>query len=122
MSEGGAGSLSEARTRQLLFCLVQEHRQLDMLLAGMVELGICDASVMPVEGMGQILSTDVPIFAGLGSLFTASSAERHLVLCAVSGEEVDEIYALIKDVCGPWGGAQSAAAWTIAIASSRGIG
>ncbi|MCD6497551.1 MAG: hypothetical protein J7M25_04500 [Deltaproteobacteria bacterium] len=121
MSEGDRSS-SGADGRRLLFCIVKEHRHLDMLLAGMVEMGIADASVMPVESMGQILSTDVPIFAGLGSLFAASSGERYLVFCSVPSEDVIEIYALIEDVCGPWGRVQSAVAWSIDIASFRGVG
>jgi uncharacterized protein YaaQ len=50
--------------------------------------------------MGRILSHDVPIFAGLASSFAGSSPSNRTVLAVVEDEQVDELAAVVEDVCG----------------------
>lgn len=86
----------------LLLCLVHEHRHLDMVLAGFLELGVSDAWVAEVQGMGQVLSVDVPIFAGLRSLFPASAGDGYLITATISSDMAKPVAAVVEDVCGPW--------------------
>jgi hypothetical protein len=53
---------------QLLIAVVNQEEKLDQILAGFLELGITGATVIRSEGMGSVLSHDVPIFAGLQTL------------------------------------------------------
>ena len=104
----------------LLLCLVQEHRHLDMVLAGFLELGISDAWVAEVQGMGQVLSVDVPIFAGLRSLFPASAGDGYLITAVVSSDMAGPVAAVVEDVCGPWGREGAATLITVSVASYLG--
>ena len=104
----------------LLLCLVHEHRHLDMVLAGFVELGISEAWVAEVQGMGQVLSVDVPIFAGLMSLFPVSAGEGHLITAAIPPDMAPEVEAVVQDVCGPWDSEGAATLITVPLGSYRG--
>ncbi len=104
----------------LVLCLVQEHRHLDMVLAGFLELGISDAWVSEVQGMGQVLSVDVPIFAGLRSLFAGAAGEGHLITAAISEDMADSVAAVVEDVCGPWDAESAATLIIVPLLSYRG--
>src|SRR5215212_3123700 len=85
---------------QLLIAVINHEEQLDDVLAGFVELGITGATVIRSEGMGHVLSQDVPIFAGVRSLTTRSRPNNLTVLSAVDDGKVDAAIAMIQEVCG----------------------
>lgn len=85
---------------QLLVAIINHVEQVDDILAGFVELGITGATVLNSEGMGHVLSQDVPIFAGLRSLNARSRPSNQTVLSVVQDDKVDPAIALIQEVCG----------------------
>lgn len=85
---------------QLLIAVINHVEQVDDILAGFVELGITGATVVNSEGMGHVLSHDVPIFAGLRSLTARSRPSNQTVLSVVDDEKVDAAITLIQEVCG----------------------
>ena len=93
MSEG-------ARELEVLFCVVKDYRQRDMILEGFLELGITGATIVDAHGMAQVLSKDVPIFAGLSSLFPRGSSDSSLILSVMDRSKRDEVISLIEDVMG----------------------
>ena len=64
----------------LLFLILPDGSLLDNILEAYLEVGITGATVLDARGMGQILSEEVPIFAGLRSLFPGGETAHHLVL------------------------------------------
>ena len=50
--------------------------------------------------MGQVLSKDVPIFAGLSSLFPGGNDNSQMILSVVDEEKMIQARRLIEDVCG----------------------
>lgn len=85
---------------QLLVAVINHVEQVDDILAGFVELGITGATVVNSEGMGHVLTQDVPIFAGLRSLTTRSRPSNQMLLSVIEEEKVDAAIALIQEVCG----------------------
>ena len=85
---------------QLLVAIINHVEQVDDILAGFVELGITGATIVNSEGMGHVLSQDVPIFAGLRSLTARSRPSNQTVLSVVQDDKVDPAIALIHEVCG----------------------
>ena len=63
---------------QLLIAVINHEERVDDILAGFVELGITGATIIPSKGMGRVLSSDVPIFAGLRSLSARSESDGRL--------------------------------------------
>jgi nitrogen regulatory protein P-II 1 len=86
---------------QLLIAVVNQEEKLDQILAGFLELGITGATVIRSEGMGRVLSHDVPIFAGLQTLL-ARARPQNITIFSVIREvaKVRGAIALLQDVCG----------------------
>ncbi|MDQ3697981.1 MAG: hypothetical protein M3373_08165 [Gemmatimonadota bacterium] len=85
---------------QLLIAVINHEEKLDDILAGFVELGIRGATIVSSEGMGHVLSHDVPIFAGLRSLTARSRPTNQTVFSVLEDTQVDAAIALIQEVLG----------------------
>ena len=85
---------------QLLVAVINHVEQVDDILAGFVELGITGATVVNSEGMGHVLSHDVPIFAGLRSLLSRSRPTNQTLFSVIDEDKVDAAISLIQEVCG----------------------
>jgi len=85
---------------QLLVAVINHEEKVDDVLAGFVELGITGATVVGSEGMGHVLSHDVPIFAGVRALSQRSRPTNQTVFSVIDDALVDAAIALIQDVCG----------------------
>ena len=85
---------------QLLVAVINHEEKVDDVLAGFVELGITGATVVGSEGMGHVLSHDVPIFAGVRALSQRSRPTNQTVFSVIDDALVEAAIALIQDVCG----------------------
>jgi nitrogen regulatory protein P-II 1 len=85
---------------QLLVAVINHEEQVDDILAGFVELGISGATIVGSTGMGRVLSTDVPIFAGLRSLGADSRPGNRMIFCVAEEAKVEAAMALVERVCG----------------------
>jgi nitrogen regulatory protein P-II 1 len=85
---------------QLLIAVINHEEKVDDVLAGFVELGITGATIVSSEGMGRVLSHDVPIFAGLRSLVARSRPSNQTLFSVIEDDKVDSAIALIEEVCG----------------------
>jgi nitrogen regulatory protein P-II 1 len=86
---------------QLLIAVINHPEKLDEILSGFVELGITGATILSSEGMGRVLSSEVPIFAGLTALAERSRAQNYTIFSVVREEEkVDKALRLLEQICG----------------------
>jgi nitrogen regulatory protein PII len=85
---------------QLLVAVINHEEKLDDILAGFVELGITGATIVGSEGMGHVLSHDVPIFAGVRSLTSRSRPSNQTLFSVIDDDKVESAIALIQEVCG----------------------
>ncbi len=90
MSEGG---------RRLLVAIVKGHARVERIMEGFLEIGVGGATVIDAKGMGQIISTEMPIFSGFRSLFPASGEESYLILSVIDDDGIDDAVAMLRDVC-----------------------
>ena len=70
----------------LLVAVLNSPDDVDSILAGFVELGVRGATVINSEGMGRVLSHDIPIFASLQTLLNRSGPENRTILTVVSND------------------------------------
>jgi nitrogen regulatory protein PII len=84
----------------LLIAVLNVPDKLDSILAGFVELGVRGATVIDSEGMGRVLSHDIPIFAGLQTLINRAGPENRTILTVISTDLIDPVISLIQKVCG----------------------
>lgn len=86
---------------QLLIAVINEEEKLDEILSGFVELGVTGATVISSEGMGRVVSHDVPIFAGLEKLASRSRPRNQTIFSVIKEDEkVDGVIALLQEICG----------------------
>jgi len=84
----------------LLVAILNAPEKIDSILAGFVELGVKGATVISSQGMGRLLSHDIPIFAGLQTLIDRSRPENRTILSVVSADLIDPIISLLQESCG----------------------
>jgi nitrogen regulatory protein P-II 1 len=86
---------------QLLIAVINHPEKLDEILSGFVELGITGATILNSEGMGRVLSHDVPIFAGIAALAQHSRAQNYTIFSVIrEPEKVDQVIELLREICG----------------------
>ncbi|MCL7926439.1 MAG: hypothetical protein M8860_08230 [marine benthic group bacterium] len=86
---------------EMLIAVINDVELMDEVLAGFLELGITGATVLDSEGMGRVLSHDIPIFAGLQTLISRSRPQNQTLFSVIDEpEKVDQAIALLQDVCG----------------------
>jgi nitrogen regulatory protein P-II 1 len=91
--------MSDPATR-LLVAVINDPEKLDEILSGLLELGVTGATVVPSEGMGRLLSNDIPIFAGLQAFLAGSRPQNRMIFSVVPQSLVDPTLSLLQDVCG----------------------
>ncbi len=86
---------------QLLVAVINQEEKLDEILSGFLELGITGATVIQSEGMGRVLSHDIPIFAGLQTLLSRSRPQNQTIFSVIREDgKVDGAIALLQEICG----------------------
>lgn len=91
--------MSEAQA-SLLVAVINDPGKLDDVLSGFIELGITGATIIGSEGMGRLLTHDIPIFAGLQTLISRSRPQNRTLFSVVAEDRVDPAIALLQEVCG----------------------
>ena len=84
---------------ELLVCIVKDHHQVEEILTGFLELGVKGATVVDARGMGQILNTDIPIFAGFKALFPGGTSGTYVILSVVEHDLIDDAIRLSDEIC-----------------------
>jgi nitrogen regulatory protein PII len=97
----------------LLVAVVNEPDKLDEILSGFLELGITGATIINSEGMGRVLSHDIPIFAGLQTLISRSRPQNRTIFSVVEDDKVDPALALLQEVCGDLAAPATGIAFTL---------
>lgn len=86
---------------QLLIAVINQEEKIDEILSGFLELGITGATLIDSEGMGRVLSHDIPIFAGLQTLISRSRPQNQTLFSVIEDDEkVDGAIALLQEICG----------------------
>jgi len=68
---------------ELLIAVINNVDRVEEILAGFLEIGVKGATVIDSEGMGHVLSHDVPGFAGLQTLISQSRPQNQTLFSVV---------------------------------------
>jgi len=106
----------------LLVFILNNPEVLEEVLEGYLEVGVTGATVIDSLGMGHILATEVPIFAGFQSMFSAASAYNKTIVSVMKDKEkVDAALDIIEEICGKLGEPGVGIAFTIPLDEVRGL-
>jgi nitrogen regulatory protein PII len=107
---------------QLLIAVINQEEKLDEILSGFLELGITGATVFRSEGMGRVLSHDLPIFAGLQTLLSRARPQNVTVFSVIrEPEKVDGALTLLQEVCGDLNDPATGIAFTLPLSRVVGL-
>jgi nitrogen regulatory protein P-II 1 len=100
---------------RLLVAVIHDPETLDEILSGFLELGITGATLLNSEGMGSVLSHDIPIFAGLQTLISGSRTQNRLLLSVIPLEKVKPAVDLLQEVSGGLDSPATGIAFTVSV-------
>ncbi|HEY8470920.1 MAG TPA: hypothetical protein VIL18_14815, partial [Longimicrobiales bacterium] len=91
-------------------------------LSGFLELGITGATIIASEGMGRVLSHDIPIFAGLQTLLARSRPQNQTIFSVIKEDEkVEGAIALLQEICGNLDNPATGIAFTVPVTRVVGL-
>ena len=86
---------------ELLVCVINQEEKLERILSGFLELGVTGATVIGSQGMGRVLSEELPAFAGLQALLSRSRPENTTIMSVIAAPHpLEEAIAMVEEVCG----------------------
>ena len=107
---------------ELLIAVINQEGRLDEILSGFLELGITGATIIDSEGMGHVLSHDIPIFAGLQTLLSRARPQNKTIFSVIDNEEkMEGALALLQEICGDLNDPATGIAFTIPVARVTGL-
>ena len=107
---------------QLLIAVINQEEKLEDVLSGFLEIGITGATVIGSEGMGRLLASEVPIFAGLASLARRTRPRNQTVFSVIEDDaKVQAALDLLQEVCGSLGEPGTGIAFTIPVTRVVGL-
>lgn len=107
---------------QLLIAVINQEEKLDEILSGLVELGVTGATLIDSEGMGRVLTHDIPIFAGLDTLASRSRPKNQTLLSVIRDDEmVDRVISLLQEICGDFEDPATGIVFTVPVSRVVGL-
>jgi len=85
---------------KLLVIVLNKPEKLEEILEGFIEIGITGATIIDSVGMGQILSEEVPIFAGLRFMFAGAKPYNKTIFSVIKEEKVEPAIKLLEKILG----------------------
>ena len=86
---------------QLAILILNKEELLEVLLEGLLEIGVSGATIIDSIGMGHMLSTEVPIFAGLKYMFSGSRPYNKTIFSAINDDKVEPLKEVVDKTLGP---------------------
>ena len=84
----------------LLIAVVNNEDILESLITGWLDMGITGATVAETTDLIQLISRQVPIFAGFRSLTTGGSRHNRTIFTAIDNREtLDRAVSYLKSLC-----------------------
>jgi nitrogen regulatory protein PII len=103
--------------RQLLVAVIKGHRRVEAVMEGFLELGVPGATIIDAKGMGQIVSSDLPIFSGFRTMFPGSGEASYMILSVLMADQVEESVAMLRDVCNEFAEKGTGVVFTLPVTS-----
>jgi nitrogen regulatory protein P-II 1 len=105
----------------LLVVILKDYRRVEEVLLGFLEEGVTGATVVEGRGMGQLLASDLPIFAGVRGMFPGSAVDSQVIISVMSDERARACLQLVQKIAGPLEQPGAGVAFTVPLAGSLGI-
>lgn len=85
---------------KLFVIILNKLEFLEDLLSALLEIGISGATILDSTGMGRILTTQIPIFAGLRDAFPNATPVNKTIMIVLNEDQVSDVEIVLEEVCG----------------------
>lgn len=86
---------------ELLICIINRQDHVEEILSGFLKLGVTGATLIDSEGMGRVLSGEMPVFGGLQEVLAHRRPESKTIMSVIESPTLlDSAIKLVQDVCG----------------------
>ncbi|MCP4106805.1 MAG: hypothetical protein GY749_14920 [Desulfobacteraceae bacterium] len=84
----------------LLIAVINDEELLEDIITGWIDIGITGATVLESTDLLQLISYNIPIFAGFRSLTSGGMRHNKTIFTAISDKEIlDQAVAYLESVC-----------------------
>ncbi len=88
----------------LLIAVINNEELLEDIITGWIDIGITGATVMESTDLLQLISYNIPVFAGFRSLTSGGMSHNKTIFTAVRDKEIlDRAVAYLESVCNETG-------------------
>jgi nitrogen regulatory protein P-II 1 len=107
---------------ELLIAVIDDPERTEEILAGFLEVGVTGATILGSEGMGRLLSEDLPMFAGLQTLIERSRPQNQTIFSVIDDPAtVEQAIAVIEDICGRFTSPATGIVFTVPVSKVVGL-
>ncbi len=82
---------------QLLVLIARTEESFDPVVTALLDAGITGATVLESRGMGAIIRSEMPIFAGLAALLPQSTGSR-VILSVAAPDRIDAVMRFLQQL------------------------
>ena len=86
-----------ARDERLLILIARTEESFDPLVTALLDANIQGATVLESRGLGTIIRSEMPIFAGLAALLPQSTGNR-VVLSIATRTQIDDLMRFLSQL------------------------
>lgn len=106
----------------LLVAIINEEGKVEEVLGEFLRLGVTGATVLKSEGMGKVLSQDVPVFGGLQALMSRSRPQNTTVFSVIESPTtlraaIDAVTRVVGNIDAP----STGIVFTVAVSEAWGL-
>jgi nitrogen regulatory protein P-II 1 len=105
---------------KLLFIVLNNAEKLEEILEALLEAGVGGATVVDSVGMGHLLE-EVPLFAGMRTLFNAARPKNRVIFSVVSDAQAPEVMSVMEKLLDCAHGRGKGIAFTVPVDSAIGV-
>ena len=107
---------------KLLVFVLNREEVLEEVLEAFVEADVPGATVLDSEGMGRLLTYEVPLFAGFRSFMKGNKPYNKTIFSVIDQpEKVEKLVKLIEQICGDLSGPGTGILFTVPVDYARGL-
>ena len=110
----------QAERKKLVIIILSQPELVEELLTGFLDIGVPGATVLESQGMGSIIKKEMPIFAGMASLFSEQTGSR-MIMSVMPESVIETLFELVEEVVGQIDQENSAMCVTLPVDEFRGI-
>lgn len=107
---------------KLLVFVLNKEELLDDVLAAYIEVGISGATILDSEGMGRVLTYEVPLFADFRDFMKGNKPYNKTIFSVVKHEKnIPKLERLLDEICGNLDNPGTGILFTIPVDYAKGL-